>query len=391
MRQLVRACPAIARVVALLVVAVCGVLWFQNRAWAVVYPATAAIAVLALSWTWRNLDRLQATSQLEAGRLGDLQALVEASSLLQAETSNGAVPGLIARLATAVLKGSQASVLLIDAEGRLVPASEPSSDRLRVDESVAADVVRDGRVVTLTEAKRTLLCVPLMGTMGGRGLVVVSGPKGAEWFDAFRLQLARLFGSHAGMAIERLHVIENLTQATMRDPLTGVGNRRHAWHLLESLGPQDAVLLIDLDHFKHVNDTDGHVAGDIVLVTLGRFLRDALRSDDLVARYGGEEFLVVLRGAGANGRLAADRLCASWRSTQPRTTFSVGVAVHNGDAGPRATFSRADAALYRAKRAGRDRTCEFAAETDVAADAEGVFPGAEVSTIRQAVSFERAG
>ena len=87
-------------------------------------------------------------------------------------------------------------------------------------------------------------------------------------------------------------------EASLTDDLTGVGNRRVANALVGSLRTGDALLVIDLDDFKQVNDTYGHVAGDQVLSELGAVLRDHLRDDDGVARYGGEEFVVVLRNAG---------------------------------------------------------------------------------------------
>jgi diguanylate cyclase (GGDEF)-like protein len=167
-----------------------------------------------------------------------------------------------------------------------------------------------------------------------------------------------LFGAQAGLALEQLRVKEELTTAAMEDALTGVGNRRRAAALLEGLRPGDAVMLIDLDHFKLVNDTAGHAAGDRVLVILGRYLRDAARGADMVARYGGEEFLLLLRHATDGALAAGERLAQGWRDLQPLTTFSAGVALHVEGRSPAATLGRADAALYRAKRTGRDRVCD---------------------------------
>jgi diguanylate cyclase (GGDEF)-like protein len=144
-----------------------------------------------------------------------------------------------------------------------------------------------------------------------------------------------------------------------RDELTGLGNRRHASALLETLQAGDVVLMIDLDHFKAVNDHSGHAAGDDVLRELGTYLNGALRDADLVARYGGEEFLVVFRDPGDSAEVVATRLLVGWRARRPRTTWSGGLARHDDSTTPAVTLSRADFALYEAKRRGRNTVCSY--------------------------------
>ncbi|MDQ1709142.1 MAG: diguanylate cyclase, partial [Frankiaceae bacterium] len=129
--------------------------------------------------------------------------------------------------------------------------------------------------------------------------------------------------------------------------------------LLDSLRTGDSLALIDLDHFKSVNDTHGHAAGDAVLTHLGGFLSSALRDGDDVARFGGEEFVLVLRNAGSGASAILRRLTDDWRGLSPRTTFSTGYAVHQRGADPAETLGNADTALYAAKAAGRDRVWAF--------------------------------
>jgi diguanylate cyclase (GGDEF)-like protein len=154
---------------------------------------------------------------------------------------------------------------------------------------------------------------------------------------------------------EQRDLAREMTRRSLRDSLTGLGNRRAADAELAAVRPGDAVLLIDLDHFKSVNDTDGHAAGDAVLADLGTFLGQALRGSDTAARFGGEEFIVILWQAEVEAPAIAERLLAEWRATRSRTTFSVGLAVHAEGRTTEETLRMADKALYRAKRAGRDR------------------------------------
>lgn len=173
---------------------------------------------------------------------------------------------------------------------------------------------------------------------------VVAGEVLARFVAELRQERAKDQASNQALAVE-----------AVTDELTGVGNRRQGNALLNSLEPGDALLLLDLDRFKLVNDTFGHAEGDRVLTELGTYLRGAVRGLDAVARYGGEEFVVVLRQAGDGAALAAQRFLDGWRLRSPRTTFSVGVAVHRAHCSPALTFGEADAALYEAKAAGRDR------------------------------------
>ena len=145
-----------------------------------------------------------------------------------------------------------------------------------------------------------------------------------------------------------------LAVAAVTDDLTGLGNRRHVNQLLDELTPGDAVLLLDLDHFKELNDQLGHIAGDQVLADLGRYLHTTTRAGDAVGRYGGEEFVVVLRQP-SDAVTAAGRLLDGWRSLDPTVTFSIGIAVHQHDHSPWDTLALADAALYAAKAQGRNR------------------------------------
>jgi diguanylate cyclase (GGDEF)-like protein len=114
-------------------------------------------------------------------------------------------------------------------------------------------------------------------------------------------------------------------------------------------------LLIDVDHFKDVNDTHGHFGGDRLLEQLGGHLRSGLRDHDAVARYGGDEFVVRLHTNDGDAEEIARRLLDTWLAVGDVPTFSVGVAHHGADGDPQATFAEADRALYASKREGRAR------------------------------------
>ncbi len=149
------------------------------------------------------------------------------------------------------------------------------------------------------------------------------------------------------------------------DTLTGLGNRRALLeHLHEEMvhattdGRPLSLAMLDLDHFKRFNDAHGHVAGDALLRAMAALLHSGVRDRDMVARYGGEEFCVVLPASDLDAaRALVDRLCSSVRTSTDLggVTVSAGVGQWDGAEGAVALIERADRALYRAKRAGRDR------------------------------------
>ena len=154
-----------------------------------------------------------------------------------------------------------------------------------------------------------------------------------------------------------------LIAMAMTDALTGTANRHRldldAEAMRREARSDVSVIMLDIDHFKAINDHFGHSAGDDVLRRVGRILFDHTRGDATVYRYGGEEFCVILRGASlAAARMAADRLRATVSRAQMPTgasvTVSLGVAAGSSTT-LTAVIERADAALYAAKRAGRDR------------------------------------
>jgi diguanylate cyclase (GGDEF)-like protein len=160
-----------------------------------------------------------------------------------------------------------------------------------------------------------------------------------------------------------------MRELAIRDGLTGLFNRRHAIEQLAAAiqsasrtGEAMCVALIDVDHFKKINDEHGHLVGDAVLRNVGGILGDRLRGTDLVGRYGGEEFVVIMRRATApDARDVLDAIRASLSDREgspalPRYTFSAGVAELGQDGSDVETLlGKADQRLYQAKDAGRNR------------------------------------
>jgi len=171
--------------------------------------------------------------------------------------------------------------------------------------------------------------------------------------------------------------VRKLSRTITTDPLTGTGNRYHLQQRLDQeihysrrhsvpLG----LLLLDLDHFKHINDTCGHLAGDRVLQSVGRSLLESVRTEDAVFRYGGEEFCVLVRGTDEKGllilaeriRMLIEKTHVEYEDFDIQVTVSVGATVMVGDEGPgdhESLLLGADKALYKAKDAGRNRVIFF--------------------------------
>ncbi|MEN5161523.1 sensor domain-containing diguanylate cyclase [Achromobacter spanius] len=182
------------------------------------------------------------------------------------------------------------------------------------------------------------------------------------YFEAAQLRRALLTGL-ASMH----HKLSDLRQESTTDTLTGLLNRRgmdEALALLDAEGAPVAIVAIDVDHFKRINDRYGHAAGDQALQALAGVMREGSRSGDVLTRPGGEEFVMLLPGASMTAAIAiAQRLRARLAIGQglalpASITISVGVA-HYPEQGATldAVFERADQALYYAKNHGRDRVC----------------------------------
>ncbi|MFN2525288.1 MAG: GGDEF domain-containing protein [Actinomycetota bacterium] len=203
----------------------------------------------------------------------------------------------------------------------------------------------------------SLLYVPVLAERGELlGLLITGWSRRRTRLESFSGKVADLLSTEAGRALARLQATRRLARAAETDPLTGLTNRRGFEPVLQEMQPGDALALIDLDHFKSVNDIYGHPAGDETLRQFSKALRSIARHADVVARYGGEEFAVLLAEADRVGALAAmQRLKQGWADGDPLATFSAGVAVHLEGDEPSITTVRADHALYRAKANGRNR------------------------------------
>lgn len=217
--------------------------------------------------------------------------------------------------------------------------------------AVAADLVTmlGGAVVSATEVAADAL--PIDISFGVAEPALPSAPRSSQARAALERHIPA-FVSDAQRALELVERSSRLVEDASIDALTGLSNRRMLGRSLGRLGPDDTVIMIDVDHFKRVNDTLGHHVGDLVLRTLGQTLAATLRASDRAGRYGGEEFVVIL--AGGDPDVFLTRLREEWVTARPHpVTFSAGVASCGPD--PRRALEAADRAMYRAKQAGRDR------------------------------------
>lgn len=218
------------------------------------------------------------------------------------------------------------------------------------------------------------ICLPMMAHGEVLALLHVHPKKDLESGKTTETQIAllRVFSEYIALALSNLKLRDTLRQQSIRDPLTGLFNRRYMEETLvieteraKRKNEPFSVLMLDLDYFKRFNDTHGHDAGDAVLQALGRFLQQQMRGGDIVCRYGGEEFTIVMPSASLeNAHKRAEQLRDRIKGLtvdfkgQPlgSLTLSVGVAtfpMHGETA--EIVLQRADVALYQAKHDGRDR------------------------------------
>ncbi|MBM2622251.1 diguanylate cyclase [Actinoplanes sp. LDG1-06] len=320
---------------------------------------------------------------------------------------------VILRTALAATGARAGLVLLIDPDaGQLVPRcgvglsgdwDVPDTDlekkRLPVGEGVLGSVAatgepRRGQGSPASAEPPCLtyvavpICAPAVAEEPGEppafpetlGVLALYDRVGGDAFDDADLHTLRTFAGQAGVAVHNVRMHEEAQRLSLTDPLTGLWNYRY---LRESLrreverasrfGRMLAVLVLDLDHFKEVNDTYGHAAGDAVLSEFARRIRVGLREVDVAFRQGGEEFVVLLPETdGYGGAIVAERLGAAVRDrpvtvdgVQIPISVSIGVAVYpeHGENSPQ-VLAAADRALYAAKNAGRD-TYRLAEPADV--------------------------
>ena len=317
--------------------------------------------------------------------------LFEIGKLVGSDLDPGVLLARISELICQLLDAQACSVMLLDAHRRRLLAKAAyglRTERMHtlsfgMGEGVAGwvvqqgeaalidDVTADPRYVVLPDNRTpivSLVCVPLVARGEPVGVVTAtSSNRGA--FDADDLEVLRFLATTIALDVENVR----LHRVAVTDVLTGTYNREFLSQRLpteiETAVTHEQTLslaMVDVDHFKAVNDQYGHETGDEVLAEIARRLRSAIRGGDLLVRYGGEEFLVVLPRADAGkawevGERMRARVAA--RSVQAAgidllIKISVGVAQMRSSKTPERAMDlirRADAALYQAKARGRNR------------------------------------
>jgi diguanylate cyclase (GGDEF)-like protein len=220
---------------------------------------------------------------------------------------------------------------------------------------------------------REICAAPLR--IGSHAFGVVALADKSLGFNAADLALVSAVAEQTALALERYRILAVVQRQASTDELTSLYNYRFLVDYLdqqialaERLRSPLAVLMLDLDRFKSLNDSHGHHAGDEALRSFARTLRASIRRSDLAARYGGEEFVVVMANtSGEEARLVAEKirhavgdmeLRLGADAVPVRVTVSIGGVAYPDDTGDARQLLRlADDAMYRAKRTGRDRVC----------------------------------
>lgn len=319
----------------------------------------------------------------EQARLSRVAATVAASD------DPEEVFALVAREVAGLLGGHAGGVTRFDGDAAILVGSWATVDGLRLPvgsrfrlagASATARVRNEGRAVRIDDysalgddvpgrlATAHLSSVAAPVRVGGRlwGTVGAISTRRGGFAPGAETRLEE-FATLVGVAVTGADARAELALQALTDPLTGLANRRAFTERFDSevaaareLSGPLGVIMLDLDHFKSVNDRHGHEVGDTVLRELARRMTAGRRDEDLVARIGGEEFAVILPGAGRTAaREVAERIRVAVREREfpvaGTCTISCGVAHWEAGDDPAALLRRADANLYRAKAEGRDR------------------------------------
>ncbi len=252
-------------------------------------------------------------------------------------------------------------------KGKKIPVSTGIVGRVaRTGETAVVDVVEEGQH-GLLPSSRSVLCIPITYGESLLGVLNVESEQEAAFSQEDQLVMNTLADLLA-TALHNSFVFQKLQQQSITDGLTSIKTRRFFWEALSGewkrasrSGRPFSVVLVDLDKFKEVNDSFGHMEGDLVLARVGRLLEQKCRQSNVVARYGGDEFVILMPETGVEqAQILAERL-RLWLATDPmlsehHITGSFGVATF-----PLHGFSAediirvADAGMYVSKRAGGDR------------------------------------
>ena len=332
----------------------------------------ALVVGLVLSFTMTKLAKAQTRAKSQRVALEVLVMAVEDLAQQVTVESVGAKVGEYAKILTG---GLWSSVVLLDVETEVVarfhngpvddgPVQDGVVEQWQMPISVWEEISNGAICITgpdepacweNTQGVGSVIWVPLRSAGSSIGVIAIALKAPPDEVETFVKSISRGLASQAALAFERVHLTLSLLDQSMRDELTGTGNRRHAMALLSRVGPGDGVMVLDLDFFKEVNDSFGHDRGDELLRQLSTYLTETLRDQDAVARYGGDEFLAILWGVDSKAEEVVQRLMEGWRALNPATSMSVGVAIHSSEVSANVTFQHADSALYEAKNRGRDQ------------------------------------
>ena len=314
-------------------------------------------------------------------RLAETQTLYDLENLLFSVESPRTLPQRALSVLRLILPYEHAQLLLrqgeqvelVAQEGTMPPLHEALPNLIQSGVSVQACLYDATHAQAEAFAPATSLMVaPLRGGVRVQGLLAL-GRTELPPFNALGLELLQTLAFQLTSVLERALLLSDLERLALTDGLTGLYNYRHFQeryreevNLCRRYQHPLAIMLIDLDGFKQVNDTYGHLEGDYLLVQLADVLRNTLRNTELIARYGGDEFVVLLPSTNLQGAIAAaNRVLQAVRETrfmdtlgEPRfhITLSIGVAAYpDSTPNPVELLEKADEALETAKRSGRNR------------------------------------
>jgi len=331
--------------------------------------ARAAQLEVAVAAANRQRDLAETLRDALAEITGTLQPEPESVLLRLRRTVVGSVGADRAFLVLGQPDGGAVRIHTSDTEQPSHVEPGPVLSQLLTASATVVGTSATGRPELLADVESCWLAIPLLARSEHLGLLLLAS-RDPHAYDDGRADLATALVGQAMVAYENARLFAQVQHLATTDDLTGVANRRHFFDLAaralnraRSDGYGLVAVMVDIDHFKAINDQYGHQVGDEVIQIVATRLNRFARAEDVLGRYGGEEFSLLMRGGGQDPGAAAERLRSAiadhpivTRSITLTVTVSVGAAILRPEDTTVETFlGRADQRLYEAKRGGRNR------------------------------------